>query len=191
MIPLHFLSLEHLKLQRRYGKEKGIKIGKILGAFSGWMQLVFLLGFWISPQPRFMIFQGVFFSISFANFSIPILHLIIALSLLLVGAWIAIRGVRTISQVTGMKVVDTHCKPDEIVTSGPYSVIRHPQYLGAILSHVGGSILFSASYALVFTPIYVLCNFLISWKEEKELVGEFGKEYEDYRKKVPMFIPRF
>jgi protein-S-isoprenylcysteine O-methyltransferase Ste14 len=32
--------------------------------------------------------------------------------------------------------------------------------------------------------------FLISWKEEEELIKEFGKEYEDYKKKVPMLVPK-
>lgn len=191
IIPLHFWSVEHQKLQQKYGRKKGIKIGKILGAFSGWMELVFLLGFWILPQPRFVIFSGPSISVPFVDFSIPILHLIIALPLLLMGAWIAISAIEAISKVTGMEVVDAHSKPTEIVTSGPYSVIRHPQYLGADLAHIGGSVLLSASYALLFTPIYVLCNYLISWKEEKELASEFGKEYKNYQKKVPMFIPRF
>jgi protein-S-isoprenylcysteine O-methyltransferase Ste14 len=34
-----------------------------------------------------------------------------------------------------------------------------------------------------------LLVYLISRKEEKELIKEFGKEYEDYRKKVSMFLP--
>jgi protein-S-isoprenylcysteine O-methyltransferase Ste14 len=36
--------------------------------------------------------------------------------------------------------------------------------------------------------IALIC--LISMKEEKELAEEFGKEYEDYAKVVPMLIPR-
>ena len=36
----------------------------------------------------------------------------------------------------------------------------------------------------------VLLNYLISVKEEEELVREFGEEYEEYRGRVPMFIPR-
>ena len=30
----------------------------------------------------------------------------------------------------------------------------------------------------------------MSWKEEKELIREFGKDYEDYKKSVPMLIPK-
>jgi len=34
MLP-YFLSLEHLKLEEKYGKQKGKKIGAILGVISG------------------------------------------------------------------------------------------------------------------------------------------------------------
>lgn len=193
IVPIHFWSVEHGKLQRKYGKKKGVKIGKILGTFSGWMELVFLFLFWIAPQPRFVIpiFSSLSITLPFVNFSVPILHLVIALPLMLFGGWIAIKGVRAMSSEVGFGVADTHSKPSEIVRSWPYSVVRHPQYLGAVLAYMGGSILLSASYALLFTPVYVLCNYLISWKEEKELVKELGKEYKNYQKKVPMFIPRF
>jgi protein-S-isoprenylcysteine O-methyltransferase Ste14 len=30
----------------------------------------------------------------------------------------------------------------------------------------------------------------MSWKEEKELIKEFGDKYIRYKKKVPMLIPR-
>jgi len=32
--------------------------------------------------------------------------------------------------------------------------------------------------------------YLISWKEEEELTREFGKEYDDYKKNVPMLLPK-
>jgi hypothetical protein len=53
VLPLYFLSLEHTKLQGKYGKEKGTKIGEIFGLISGWVFFLFWIGIWISPQPRF------------------------------------------------------------------------------------------------------------------------------------------
>ena len=187
-LPLHFWSVEHRKLQRKYGKERGIKIGNILGTISGGMEFLFLIGLWISPQPRFTIrvLSSASISIPFVNFSIPILHLMIALPFVLTGAWLAIKAVKAV----GLEVAEVHGKPRKIMTSGPYSVVRHPQYFGAILVQVGMSYLFSAWYSLLFTPVYIFYNYLIAWKEEKELVREFGKEYKSYQKKVPMFIPR-
>jgi len=104
---------------------------------------------------------------------------------LIFGAWLGIAGVKEIT----LKVAETH-QPKKIITTGIYSIIRHPQYFGAILAHVGISILLSSLYSLLSTPLIIIFNYLISWKEEKELIKEFGKDYEDYKKNVPILIPK-
>jgi protein-S-isoprenylcysteine O-methyltransferase Ste14 len=101
-----------------------------------------------------------------------------------IGAWLGIEGVKE----TTIRVAETH-RTEKIITSGVYSIARHPQYLGGLLAHVGISFLLSAAYSLLSTPLMALLVYLISRKEEKELIKEFGKEYEDYRKKVSMFSP--
>jgi len=89
-----------------------------------------------------------------------------------------------------LEVAETHCTPKRLETVGVYSIVRHPQYFGWILSHVGMSILLSVWYSMLFTPILIAVIYLISRKEEVELIREFGKEYTDYQKEVPMMIPR-
>ena len=187
VIPLHFLSVEHLKLQEKYGKETGTKIGKILGLISGWGFFFFWVGLWISPQPGFsiLVLQSSALSIPFVNSSIPLSHLIVSAAFLAPGTLLAVRGVRE----TTLKVAETH-RAERIVTSGVYSRVRHPQYLGGLMAHIGISFLMSALYSLISTPLMVILIYLMSKKEERELVREFGKEYEDYKKKVPMFIPK-
>ena len=187
MIPLHFLSVEHLKLQEKYGKETGTKIGKILGLISGWGFFFFWVGLWISPQPGFsiLVLQSSALSIPFVNSSIPLSHLIVSAAFLAPGTLLAVRGVRE----TTLRVAETH-RAERIVTSGVYSRVRHPQYLGGLMAHIGISFLMSALYSLISTPLMVILIYLMSKKEERELVREFGKEYEDYKKKVPMFIPK-
>ncbi|MBE0511961.1 isoprenylcysteine carboxylmethyltransferase family protein [Candidatus Bathyarchaeota archaeon] len=181
------MSVEHKKLQERYGKEKGTKIGAILGLISGWGFFFFWMGIWCSPQPRFSIsiLQDLPVLVPVVNFSIPFFHLIISIPFLIPGAWLAIKGVRE----TTLKVAETH-RTEKIVTRGVYSIVRHPQYLGGLLAHVGISFLLSAWYSLLSTPLMVVLVFLISKKEEEELIREFGNEYEDYKKRVPMLIPK-
>ena len=187
MVPLHFLSVEHLKLQKRYGREKGTKIGEICGLISGWGFFLFWVGIWVSPQPRFSIpiFQNVSVSVPVVSFFVPLLHLSICIPFLLLGAWLAIKGVNEIT----LKAAETH-RTEKIVTKGVYSSVRHPQYLGGLLAHTGISFIFSAWYSLLSTPLMIVLIYLISRKEEEELIREFGKEYKDYKKKVPMLIPR-
>lgn len=182
IIPIYFLSVEHIKFQAKYGREKGLKIAKILGLISGWAFFFFLFGLWISPQPKFNI---PLFQLELNKFTINVFHLLLSIPIIAVGAWFGIIGVKEVT----LKVAETHL-PERVVNTGIYSLIRHPQYFGAILSHVGISILLSSFYSILSSPLVILIIYIFSWKEEKELVKEFGKEYEDYKKRIPMLMPR-
>lgn len=179
VVPVHFLSVEHAKLEDRYGHNRGLKIGAALGMVSGWGFFLFLIGLWISPQESFsldiseIIFMGI-----------PILHLLLAVVFLLPGAWLGIKGVTEI----GLKVAETH-RAERVISTGVYSRVRHPQYLGSILAHVGASFLLSAYYSLLVTPLVILINYILCWKEERELVREFGAAYIEYQNRTPMLFP--
>ena len=55
MVPVHFLSVEHHKLQQKYGEKKGTRIGDIYGLLLGWGLFIFWIGIWISPQPKYVV----------------------------------------------------------------------------------------------------------------------------------------
>ncbi|MFX0174209.1 MAG: methyltransferase family protein [Candidatus Hodarchaeota archaeon] len=119
------------------------------------------------------------------NFSIPLVHILIFLPIIIVVLWLALSGVKEV----GLKVAETH-RAEKVITTGVYSLVRHPQYLGALLAHLAISILLSTLYSLLLTPFMIVYLYLIAWKEEKELIREFGRDYEDYKANVPMLIPR-
>lgn len=153
---------------------------------SGWGFFLFWFGIWLSPQTRFTIpiFQEQLFSSPFLNLTIPLLHLSIFIPFFAGGAWLGIRGVTE----TTLQVAETH-RPVKVVTTGVYSIVRHPQYLGGLLAHIGFSFLLSGLYSLLSTPLVVAVVYFISRKEETELTREFGQEYLDYKKKTPMLLP--
>jgi protein-S-isoprenylcysteine O-methyltransferase Ste14 len=186
-VPIHFFSVEHTRLEQKYGKNRGRKIGNTLSLISGWGFFAFWAGTWFSPQPRFItpLLSSWKIVVPFVNLSLPVVHLIVFIPFFLLGAWLGIAGVKE----TTLKVAETH-RAERVVTSGVYSIVRHPQYLGGLLAHVGISFLFSAWFSLLATPLMILLVFLISRKEETELTKEFGADYLSYRKKVPMFIPK-
>jgi protein-S-isoprenylcysteine O-methyltransferase Ste14 len=111
--------------------------------------------------------------------------LLIFIPFFVVGAWFGVKGVIQ----TSLRVAEIH-RAERIVTSGVYSIIRHPQYFGGILAHIGFSFLLSALYSLLVTPLVIAIIYVISWKEENELTKEFGQEYVEYRSKVPLLIPK-
>ena len=183
----YFWSLEHLKLEEKFGKEKGKKLGEICGVISGWGFFLFWLGIWFSPQARFIIpfFQDFSVQIPFLSLTIYLVNVLVFMPFFVLGAWFGIKGVTQ----TSLKVAETH-RTERVVTTGIYSIVRHPQYLGGILSHIGFSFLFSGMCSLLATPLIIALIYTISRKEENELTKEFGQEYTDYKKKIPMLIPK-
>ena len=187
-LPLYFLSLEHQKLEEKHGPKKAKKIGDIYGIISGWGFFLFWFGIWFSPQSRFVIpiFQELLLRLPVFNVTISLLNLIIFAPFFAAGAWFGIKGVTE----TTLKVAETH-RPEKIVTTGVYSIVRHPQYLGGLLAHIGFSFLLSGLYSLLSTPLIITLVYLISRKEESELTKEFGQEYVNYKEKTPMLLPRW
>jgi len=83
--------------------------------------------------------------------------------------------------------------PKELVTTGLYSRTRNPMLLGWFIMLFGlGILLNSISLLLIFTPLFICLNIVYLRNiEEKEMEKKFGKQYLEYKKNVPMFIPRF
>ena len=81
--------------------------------------------------------------------------------------------------------------PPKLVTTGAYSVMRHPQYLGFITFFVGWSLFWDAVYCLYLIPAIIFLHWLEAFLEEKYILERtFGQAYEDYERKVGMFWPR-
>lgn len=78
-------------------------------------------------------------------------------------------------------------KRSPLVASGPYSYIRHPIYFGAWLIALGLGFLFG--FPLIASIFLLFWLNLVIHFEEKELREIYGREYEEYRKRVPRFIP--
>ncbi|WP_313370395.1 isoprenylcysteine carboxylmethyltransferase family protein [Sedimentibacter sp.] len=82
-----------------------------------------------------------------------------------------------------------HAGNGELVTSGIYKYIRHPQYSGFVLMIVGFLIQWPTIITLIMAPILLIMYTKLAKKEEKKMVELFGEKYEEYRKQVPAFIP--
>jgi len=78
-----------------------------------------------------------------------------------------------------------------LVTSGPYSKVRHPGYLGLVLIYFGFALGFAVVWMVIPAVIFTILTYLTAVKEEELLKERFGKEYEEYARQVPWkFIPR-
>ncbi len=83
-----------------------------------------------------------------------------------------------------------HKANGELVTSGIYDRVRHPQYFGLFLITVGMLIQWPTIITLVMWPILMFMYYQLARREEKEMGSHFGQSYAAYRQRVPMFLPR-
>ena len=77
-----------------------------------------------------------------------------------------------------------------LVTQGPYSLVRHPMYLGIVLYHTGATLVLQSPLLLALTA-FVIVPFtaLRIAYEERVLCAAFGDRYARYQRDVPVLVP--
>jgi protein-S-isoprenylcysteine O-methyltransferase Ste14 len=80
-------------------------------------------------------------------------------------------------------------KDHELITSGPYALVRHPIYTGLLLAIVGCALARGEWRGLLAIALV----FVVLWRklklEEKWMRVQFGESYETYSRKVPALVP--
>jgi protein-S-isoprenylcysteine O-methyltransferase Ste14 len=69
----------------------------------------------------------------------------------------------------------------------PYNVVRHPLYIGWAIAFWATPTMTLGH--LLFASLMTVYMLAASRVEERDLVAYFGHKYEDYRRRVPAFIP--
>ena len=82
-------------------------------------------------------------------------------------------------------------REERLMAHGLYGLIRHPQYTGIFIALFGQLIHWPTIPTLVLFPIIVWVYVRLARKEEAQVIDEFGEEYLIYRRRVPMFFPRW
>jgi protein-S-isoprenylcysteine O-methyltransferase Ste14 len=83
-------------------------------------------------------------------------------------------------------------KTKNLVVSGPYRSTRNPMLFGAFLIYLAFALYINSVTSVVLVcAIIVFMLIVVVRLEEKRLLKDFGNQYEEYRKKVSMFIPWF
>ncbi len=89
----------------------------------------------------------------------------------------------------GWKLI--HGAKGEIVTSGLYAYVRHPQYSGLFLVMIGMIIQWPTIITALMFPVLIYVYYRLSKREEAEMLASFGERYKQYIENTPMFMPRF
>jgi len=159
----------------------GVYAGLMTLPFASYLVLVF------SSLPESLISISEFFSW-------PMPHLVPERAFIVIGFLVLV-----------CSVVYLRVKRKEgLVTSGPYRLVRHPQYLGMILSTLGLTSLsvwiLNNSYGIGFLSpsqtvgvwfIELLAYIFLAHVEELFLSRRYGETFEEYRRQVAFLMPFF
>ena len=77
----------------------------------------------------------------------------------------------------------------KLVTTGIYSIIRHPSYLGLLINPLGWAIAFRSTIGIILTALLLIPTIGRIRSEEALLLSQFGSEYEAYRARTSRLIP--
>lgn len=99
-------------------------------------------------------------------------------------AWeFAVRGLGTPAPIAPTKY---------LVTTALHRYVRNPMYIGVFLVLAGEALLFRSLKLLAYLAFFFLAvQLFVLFYEEPTLRRQFGESYEDYRRMVPRWIPRF
>lgn len=112
----------------------------------------------------------------------------IGLILIMIGLVIRWSAILTLKKYFTVNVAVS--QGQKIIVSGLYHYIRHPAYLGSLLSFLGLGLAFSnwLSVLIIFLPVTTAFFKRINI-EEKVLIDSFGQEYLNYIKRTKKIIP--
>jgi len=76
----------------------------------------------------------------------------------------------------------------ELVTSGPYRLVRHPIYTGLLLAMLGSSLVNDSAWIIIFA---INCFVFVRrvFVEEKIMMQLFPHQYREYKKRTKALIP--
>jgi protein-S-isoprenylcysteine O-methyltransferase Ste14 len=82
-------------------------------------------------------------------------------------------------------------KTEKLNLGGMNRYVRHPLYLSSILLLVGFMVFWPSDVFVLSCLILIIYTIIGARLEERKLINQFGKDYIDYMKEVPGFIPKW
>lgn len=116
----------------------------------------------------------------------------LCLGICLFGLFIRVKTVGHTPPKTSGRNTKAGQVANELNTSGLYSLVRHPLYVGNFFMWLGVALLTeNLWFTVAFILLYTLYYERIMYAEEQYLIAKFGKLYTNWSKTTPAFIPHF
>jgi protein-S-isoprenylcysteine O-methyltransferase Ste14 len=114
---------------------------------------------------------------------------VVAILLAIASCLFCLLAVRTLGKqwTYRARVIEGH----ELITAGPYSVVRNPIYLGMFGMLLATGLVYSRWWNFLGAVVFFLIGNQIRIRAEEKLLREtFGSQFDDYARRVPAFLPR-
>ena len=149
-----------------------------LGIF---LQSVGFMLVWVIGRTRWWPFPPSFFE--------ELVLGVVAVILAFTSSLFALLAARTLGKqwTYRARVIEGH----ELITTGPYSVVRNPIYLGMFGMLLATGLVYSRWWNFLGAVVFFLIGNQIRIRAEEKLLREtFGSQFDDYARRVPAFLPR-
>jgi protein-S-isoprenylcysteine O-methyltransferase Ste14 len=169
-------------LRRRPPKEPEAKRDRrsLLGIF---LQMCAYFLVWFQPP-----WQPFLPPVAVLSGAVGIAYSVCTVALAVASVWLVASAVRTLGKQWALaaRLVEGH----KLITEGPYSFVRNPIYTGMLGMLVATGLAMEHWTALDVAVVLFAVGLVIRVRsEEKLLRAAFGKEFEDYARRVPAVVP--
>ena len=120
-----------------------------------------------------------------------IIQIILGIVLLSFGLYLAIWTMILFNKI-GKGTLAPWAATKHLVVEGPFKITRNPMITGVLCILTSEALILNSLNLFYWMLIFFIIN-CIYFKlfEEKQLERNFGQEYLEYKKNVPMWIPKF
>jgi protein-S-isoprenylcysteine O-methyltransferase Ste14 len=133
-------------------------------------------------------FHRQYFTPPSSDGSLNVALAVAASALAVFSVWFVVSAARTLGKQWSLaaRVIEGH----NLVTEGPYRVVRHPIYTGMLGMLLATCAATTIPIAVPFAVLVFLAGTLIRVRSEEKLLREtFGPDFDDYSRRVRGFIP--
>ena len=81
-------------------------------------------------------------------------------------------------------------RTEQLATTGPYSYVRHPQYVGFLVIMLGFLIQWPTLLTLIMFPVLAAMYLRLARQEERDAIEKFGADFITYAAETPAFLPK-
>jgi protein-S-isoprenylcysteine O-methyltransferase Ste14 len=111
--------------------------------------------------------------------------------LFFLASWLEVQTRHTLGwgRLAGLAELNPQHRLCGVIRQGVYARVRHPRYLLYMLMILSMAFLTGAEAIFLLAFLNVLLYQILAPLEERELLDQYGPQYEDYQRLVPRFVP--